>query len=460
MEKKAGLLAAGIGFREIWSLAWPQILMMFLTFLIGFVDVYVGGRIDRETQAAIGVLAQAMFFFQVLAAAVANGAVAAVSQSEGAGRFARANRYVWLCLLAGVTASLGILVGGLLTRDLFLRLLQVPEPIVPTARYFLTVLLLLLPIQSFFIIANALFRARRLVMVPLFAWGLAAVLNALGDFGFGLGLFGLPDFGYAGVAWSTFLSVTAGMVFNLVALIRVGMLDRRRFPPWRWVRCAKAYLLKVAWPSGLMQIVWHTGYLVLFSITGSLPSGSVAALAGMSAGMRLESILFLPPMAFNFTASILVGNLIGAGRPGDARRVGYRIALAGVAAVSLMGLALWPFLPAAAAFLSPDPEVAAEAVSYLRYNVAAIPFTVAGLILIGAMTGAGATLYTMFVTGGSIWLVRLPLALYLGHSLLGRAEGVWISMFVSQAVQAMVCLGVYRFADWARFGMGGGKTRK
>ncbi|WP_075352934.1 MATE family efflux transporter, partial [Desulfovibrio sp. DV] len=438
MQKKDGLLAAGVGFREIWSLSWPQILMMFLTFLIGFVDVYVGGRIDRETQAAIGVLAQAMFFFQVLAAAVANGAVAAVSQSEGARRFARANRYVWLCLLAGVAASLVILVGGMFTRDLFLRLLQVPEPILPTARYFLTVLLLLLPIQSFFIIANALFRARRLVMVPLFAWGLAAVLNAVGDFGFGLGAFGWPDFGYAGVAWSTFASVTAGMLFNFAALLRLGMLERRQFPCWRWVRCASSYLFKVAWPSGLMQIVWHTGYLVLFAITGSLPTGSVAALAGMSAGMRLESILFLPPMAFNFTASILVGNLIGAGRPDDARRVGYRITVAGVVAVTLMGLALWPFLPEAAAFLSPDPAVAAEAVSYLRYNVAAIPFTVAGLILIGAMTGAGATLYTMFVTGGSIWLVRLPVALYLGHSLLGRAEGVWISMFVSQAVQAMV----------------------
>jgi MATE family multidrug resistance protein len=33
-------------------------------------------------------------------------------------------------------------------------------------------------------------------------------------------------------------------------------------------------------------------------------------------------------------------------------------------------------------------------------------------------------------------------------------------MFVSQAVQSLACLGVYRYADWTRFGMGGGKTRK
>ncbi|HML61595.1 MATE family efflux transporter [Solidesulfovibrio sp.] len=448
------------GYAAIWALAWPQILMMLLNFLIGIIDVYVGGRIDRETQAAIGVLTQAMFFFQVVASAVANGAVAAVSQSDGAGRAARADRYVWLCLLLGVAASAAILVLGLASRPLFLSLLQVPQPMLPTARYFLTVFLWLLPIQSFFVIANALFRARRLVMVPLYAWGLAAALNALGDFGFGLGWFGLPNFGYAGVAWSTFLSVTAGMLFNFAALLRIGWLRAARFPAWRWVRCASPYLYKVAWPSGLMQIVWHTGYLLLFAITGSLPSGSVDALAGMSAGMRVESLLFLPPMAFNFTASILVGNLLGAGQPALAKRVGYRIFFAGLASVTLLGAALWPFLPWCASVLSPEPAVAAQAVSYLRYNVAAIPFTVGGLILIGALTGAGATLLTMCVTGASIWCVRLPLALYLGHSLLGRAEGVWMSMFASQAVQALACLCVYQYVNWARFGMGGGKPRK
>jgi len=204
-----------------------------------------------------------------------------------------------------------------------------------------------------------------------------------------------------------------------------------------------------------MQIVWHTGYLVLFAVTGSLPTGSVDALAGMAAGMRVESVLFMPPMALNFTASILVGNLLGAGRPREAKRVGYRILALGLVSVTLFGACLWPFLPDAAALLSPVPAVQAQAVSYLRYNVLAIPFTVGGLILIGALNGAGATLLTMLVTGSSIWLVRLPLAYVLGHVLLGRAEGVWMSMFCSQAVQALACLAVYQFVRWSRFSMGG-----
>ena len=49
-------------YSTIWNLAWPQVVMMFFHFLIGFVDVWVAGRIGRETQACMGVMSQAMFF--------------------------------------------------------------------------------------------------------------------------------------------------------------------------------------------------------------------------------------------------------------------------------------------------------------------------------------------------------------------------------------------------------------
>ena len=45
----------------------------------------------------------------------------------------------------------------------------------------------------------------------------------------------------------------------------------------------------------------------------------VSALAGMTAGIRIESLLFLPGFAFNMTASILVGHELGAGRPDEAK---------------------------------------------------------------------------------------------------------------------------------------------
>lgn len=427
--------------------------MMLCNFCIGVADVYVAGRIGREAQAAMGLIAQAMFFFQMVAIAVANGSVAAITQSLGAGKRLRAMRYAGLCLAGGAGLGLGILVFGLLTRGLFLDLLNAPDPVRAPAEDILFVFLLLLPANSVLIISSAVLRAHQMVKLPLASMALVCLINAWLDFGLGLGRFGLPEMGYRGVAWATFWSVTGGTMLNLWLMRRAKLLRRRMLPPWRWVPAAGPYLFKVAWPSGLMQVVWHTGYLVLLAITGGLPRGGVEALAGFAAGARIESGVFLPAFAFNLSASILVGHCLGAGDPREAKRMGYRVWALGLVLMGLVAVAVWHFLPELSMLFSDDPAVIEQTRLYLRYNILAAPFTLTGLILAGALTGAGATVYNLVVFGVSIWGVRLPMAWWLGWRIWGTAEGVWLSMLCSQVFQASTLFLVYTFKNWSAFSM-------
>ncbi|MFZ5425813.1 MAG: MATE family efflux transporter [Thermodesulfobacteriota bacterium] len=440
-------------YRSIWKLTWPQLLMMVFQFLIGVADVYVCGRIGRDAQAAMGLVSQALFFFLTVAIAVANGSVAALSQSLGAGRKARAARFGGLCLLSGVLLSVLILAAGLSLKDVFLTLLNVPEEVYGPARRILTLYLWLLPINYLFLIANAVLRSHKMVMAPLYAMGVGCAVNAWLDFGLGLGWWGLPEMGYMGVAWATFWSMLGGLLCNVFFLARAGLLTRAMLPAWRWARVAWRYVFRVAWPAGLMQVVWHTGYLVLLSITGGLPEGGVEALAGFAGGSRVESGVFLPAFAFNLSASILVGHALGAGDKAEAKRMGYRVWGLGVLLMSALAAALWPFLPSLSWLFAPDAAVAAQTGSYLRYNLLAIPFTCTSMILAGALTGAGATVYNLIVFGVSIWCVRLPVAWWLGWKAWGTAEGVWLSMLVSQMFQAALLLAAYQFKDWSRFSM-------
>ena len=443
--------------RLIWKLSWPQVLMMLFNFLIGFVDVWVAGKIDHRVQASLGIITQSLFLFLVIATAVAGGAVAAISQSLGAGKQLRAERYTGLCLSIAAGSGLVFLVLGLPLRDLLVRALQVPDDIVPLTRYVLQIFLYTLPPYYMMIMQNAVFRARRQVMVPLYTMILVTLVNTLGDLGFGLGLWGLPNLGVTGVVWSTFSSIMLGAVFGLYVLWRDGTLRRKIFAPYCWVRRAFPYLFKVAMPAGFMQIVWHSGYLVLFAITASLPRDSVIALAGMAAGARVESMLFLPAFALNLTASILVGHLLGAGKPEEAKRMGLRILAIGLVSIGILSALLWPFLGDIAGFIAPMPQVQAEAENYLVYNVLAIPFTLTTMILAGALAGAGATVYNLVGMGLGTWLVRLPLAYLLGHVILGTATGVWCSMLASQACQAGILFYIFNRKDWQRFAMS--KTR-
>ena len=440
-------------YRTIWKLAWPQLLMMLLHFFIGFADVKVAGMLDREVQASLGIITQSLFFFLIVAIAAANGAVAAISQSEGAGLPRRVQRYTGLCIQIALGAGLLFVVLGLPLKGLLLRALQVPESMFPVTEYFLEVYLLLLPPYYALIITNAVFRAQKRVLFPLYAMGIVTGVNAVMDFGLGLGLWGLPQLGFKGLAWATFGSVTAGAAFNLLLLARQGLLRRRSFAPWRWVKRALPYLFKVAWPAGLMQVVWHSGYLVLYAITASLPAGNVSALAGMSVGLRVESILFLPAFAFNMTAGILIGHYLGASDPDEAKRFGFRILGLGLVFIVPITIGIWQVLDPVVAFLAPDQGVAVDAGNYLFYNVLGVPFTLTTMILGGAFNGAGATLYNLVVMGTATWAVRLPLAWLLGHEVMGRAEGIWIAMLCSIVLQSAAMLYAYTSTNWQRFSM-------
>lgn len=440
-------------YRTIWNLAWPQIIMMVFHFFIGLTDVWVAGHINREVQASLGIISQSLFFLLVVAIAIANGAVAAISQSMGAGLHKRVKRYVGLCLI--IAAILGgiFLVIGIPMKGLLLTALQVPDEMRPVTEYFLEVYLMLLPPYYMLLITNAIFRARKQVMFPLYSMMLVTLLNTILDLGLGLGWFGMPNIGFKGLAWATFGSIAAGAVLNLTVLSFQGLLKLDSFAPWRWMRAALPYLFKVAWPSGLMQIVWHSGYLVLYAITASLPWDAIDALAGMAIGLRIEALLFLPAFAFNMTASILIGHYLGAQQPGEAKTFGYRILLIGLISICFFSVVVWQFIEPWVGLLTRDPAVAIHAVSYLKWNMLAIPFTLTSMILAGAFNGAGATMYNMFIMGFASWFIRLPLAYALGHKIMDNAEGIWIAMFCSQIVQSSILLYFYAFKNWHRFSM-------
>ncbi len=432
---------------SIWSLVWPQTATMLCAMIIGLTDIWVAGRIDSGTQAAIGFSTQIQAFLMVLGMSLGAGAMAAVSQSMGAGRRGRVQRYVGLVMVLGIVFGLLLSVSMYLGGRMVLGLLYVPAGLEDITRFFYHMLLLGLPAQYVMNVGSVLFRASRNVLMPLFVVIAACLINVFGDLGFGLGLGGLPAYGASGIAWSTFVAVCTGAVLMLLLLLRTRLMSPRVLPPLAWVRHAAPYLLKVSLPALLTQFLWQGGYLSLFVIMAALPD-SVDELAGMTAGIRVESMLFMPAVAFNMTAAIMVGNLLGAGKVTEARRTGLAITVLGVLCMSMAGACMWCFMDALARFFSPNQAVQEQIMSYLFYNILSTPFTVGSMILNGVMTGAGATLYTLVVNTSCIWLVRLPLAWVLAHVVWGGSRGVYTAMLASMMVQASAMLWVFFRKNW------------
>ena len=437
----------------IINLVWPQLLMMFLQFGIAFVCVWVAGRIDPVVQASFGMIMQSVMFLQVLAMAVGTGAVTVISQSLGAGLEVRARRYVLLVLVGSLGLGMLIALLGHLFRAPFFNALRAPAETLEILDLYWSVTLLTTPLMYVWNVSAVVFRAIRKVLPPLWITFLVFLIISLGSTGLGLGWWGLPNCGYMGIAWSNFVATLLGVMVNIAVLLRLGYARPADLPSWAWVRQAGPKLVRVAWPAGLSQLLWQLGYLVIFAITASLPVGKVAALAGMTAGIRIESFVFMPALAFHMTASVLVGNSLGAGDKAEARRLAILLVTSGSIFVTSVVLCMWPFMEEMAALLSGSEAVQKETASYLFYNLLSAPFSTAGVILGGVMVGAGATRYNLIVFGGCFWLLRLPVAWIFGHLVWGDAAGVFLSMLVSQCAQALIMIWIFLRLDWTRFAL-------
>jgi len=274
-------------------------LQMYLVFVISFTPVWTAGKLSEDVQAALGMASQAQLFLNVVCMGLASGATAAISQSLGALRRRRAEYYVTATCLGSLFAGLIIGAAGYAFTDLVLALTNIPVGIRPVAGEIWKIFMLALPFQYVYSATGVIFRATRMVIPPLIVAAFVALVHAFICIGTGLGLFGLPDWGYRGIAWAGFAAEFVGAAVNCVLLLRAGHLHAASLPPVRWLRKGLPYLVRVAIPAGISSLVWQSGYLVLFILVATVPVERVAALAGLTAGLRIEALVFMPGMAFN-----------------------------------------------------------------------------------------------------------------------------------------------------------------
>lgn len=436
-------LTTGSLWKNIWQMSWPMVLIMVFNFVIGFADVYVAGFISPQAQAAVGFVSQIYFLVIILANAISIGTVAIVSRAIGSDSFSDAVSVARQSLVFGSCVALLLTAVAYFFSDAIIRAAGFPTEIQGIAGDFLRIFALVLGPNYLLIIAMAIFRASGEPTKPLVIMMIVMAADIAG-----LWMFVFQwNFGARGIAIATALSVLAGtlLVFTLFLRSRWRQLYAGTL---RFSFATVRRIFAFSWPAALLQISWNAGTIVLYNLLGRLGDESITALAALTNGLRIEAIIYLPAFALNMAASVLVGQNLGAGNPERAERIGWSIAGAGTAFVSIMALGFFAGADYVAASLARNDEVLEETARYLRYNMVAEPFMAMSAILGGGMQGAGDTRGTMWVIIIAMWVVRLPLAAALVFGFGLGATGVWTAMLVSMAIQGVLMIWRFRSGVW------------
>jgi MATE family multidrug resistance protein len=349
--------------RELLHLAWPMLVAQLAVIGNGVIDTAMAGQLSTLDLAAVGVAASIQVTIVMAMSGILFALPPIVSTYHGANQSwlvgHEVHQSIWIAL---VLAALAIL------------LLAYPEPLLAVSdlqpevetkvRAYLDASAWGVPgtlaFRLFIGMSTGIGKPRPVMAFNLLSLLLKVPLNAV----FMYGLLGAPALGGPGCAVAS--SIDAWLMAFLAwfwCLRQTEYADyqlRKRItaPDWKTI----AAFLRLGLPIGLTFLADVTAFTFMALFIARL--GPTASAAHQIAS-NLAVLAFMVPLSLGNAAAILAGKALGAGQPGQARRIslnGIRIGLLFAAAVSSV---LWIGADTIAALYTPDTGVISTAASLI-----------------------------------------------------------------------------------------------
>ena len=416
--------------RLVWQLSLPAILTQITTIAMQYIDSAMVGALGADASAAIGLVASSTWLFGGVTTAVSAGFSVQVAHRIGAGEDTEARTVVRHGLAAALTlAALLALLGLGICRQLPCWLGGGAEICADASAYFLTFSLMLPFSQLNSLTAGFLQCAGDMVtpsVLNAVMCGLDVVCNALL----------IPHFGVLGAGVGTALACAlVSLAMGWCCCVRNAQLRLRRGEAHAFRPEILKKAFRIGAPVAVQEIAMNGAMVASTMILAPL---GAAAIAANSFAVTAESLCYMPGYGVGSAATTLVGRSVGAGDAVQARRYGNICTALGGALMGCTGLLMMIFCPFVFRLLTPVAEIRTLAAQALRIGLLAEPLFGVSIAAAGALRGAGDTLVPSLLNLGSIWIVRLGLALLLVGKL--GLRGMWIAMAIELCVRGTLML--------------------
>ena len=430
---------------SVWTLAWPSMTLFALQSLVGVVDFMFVASLGTQAIAGVGVAVQIQFLTFGLLEAVTTGTVALIAREMGSGRPTEAARVMRTALaLAAVFGALLML--AIPASDLFVRGMGVAPEVVSLGGRCLRILLAFsIPVSVGATLAMGL-RGAGDVRTPLAIGIVTNLVNVVACWVLIFGRFGAPALGAEGSVWASGIAFVTGALL-LLWLWRRGTLVLPAVP-WRGHAASglARRLLRVGIPTAIERGAFQLGLLLFLRIVADFGTEPISAYL---IGVRILAFCFVPGFGFASAAATLVGQNLGAGRPDEAARSGWRATAGAVGVMSSVGLAIILFAnPLAGSFGAVGAETVRLTVIFIYILGAAQPLMAIEFTLGGALRGAGDTRFPLFALLAGLLVFRLGAAQFLARPIFGTVAAVWACLLADYAVKAILLSWRFRSGRW------------
>ena len=408
--------------------ALPLILGNMLQTLYNAADSIIVGRfVGPEALAAVGSAYSLMTFLTSLMIGLAMGAGIVFSYLFGEGNQEKLRKALGISFLSIGIISLLITAIAIIFQHQIMHLMHVPDDVYNDMAEYLSVIFIGLPALFLYNFYAAAERAVGNSKTPLLFMAVSAVMNVILDLYFVISL----GWGVWGAAVATILSQwVAGVGIALFSITRHPML---RFSLKDMVpeKALFSELLSLSVITSLQQSIMNLGILCVQGIVNGFGSGVMAAFA---AGVKIDSIAYMPLQEFGNAFSTFISQNGGAAR-GDRIREGIRIAFILATVFGLIISAIVFIFPGPLMTIFIDPEeteLIAIGSDYLRIEGAFYILIGYLFLFYGIFRALKTPSISLLLTIISLGL-RVLLAALLSKLPIGEI-GIWMSIPIGWAI--------------------------
>ena len=436
-------MSRGQQYKLTLLLAVPAILAQLSSVLMQYIDFAMVGHLGAGQAASIGLISSCTWLFNGFSMAVMTGFTVQVAHACGARDYDRSRSLLRQGLFSVASFSLLLGLAGILISGVLPAWLGGAEEIRADASAYFRIYAGFLPIGMAGYAASAMVQASGNMKVPSLIYVAMCALDVLFNYIF----IYLLDMGVEGAAWGTGIAETLASLFGIwYASTRSEELKSTgKGGPFIPDTDTRKRAMKVTGPLWLQNVVMRGAYVASTLIVAPLGPVSIAANA---LAITAESFCYMPGFGLEEASTTLVGQSLGAGRNDLACRFAWTTIGMGMAMMSLLAVAMYAFAPQMMGIMTGDAEVVSLGARVLRIEAFAEAFYAAAIVGFGVCAGAGQTLVPTVLNFGTMWIVRIGLALFLTPRY--GLTGYWIAMCVELSIRGVLFLVYVRSNRWLK----------
>ena len=445
-------ILTGNPLKVMFLLSFPVMISQFLHTLYHLADTFWLGHLppteSGEAVAGLQISWPVIWFLIAFSFGFGIAGVALISQYTGAGEKKNANIVANQMVSLSIIFGLIIAIFGFILTPYLVPLITKSATVTRTAITYMQFIFWGIPLIFIVFTFQSILSAKGDTITPMYINLFTVILNLMLDPFLIFGWWRFPHLGVVGAALATVIcqgiaaSISLYLLFKGTKGIRITL--NGLIPAWKWLE----KIFKIGLPAAIGHSTTAFGFVLVMAIIGRM-NNPETVIAAYGVGDKLINIIFIVVDGLGTGIMTLIGQNLGANLIGRAKEIAKKSLQVAFLITLLEATLVFALrIPLFKLFIPDRPDIISEGIHFLTIFTLGMPFFGLTGAMMAIFRGSGHNVQPMIVDIIRLWVLRIPLAYFLGNQF--GSTGIWWAMALSNIITAVVALYYYFRGGWKK----------